>query len=241
MQAGKIEGKLPLHLNSGGNIFLTKRWLGFPSFFPQGRKERAHFRPYIGSGCLHLWLIRVKMYMSRYWSLFYRFALKRLGPYKRKVKTWPVSMSILNLGWIYIRHKVFIWSWQRMRYSATAETLVKACVIFVSLYGTKQSHDFTLYRQFSTNEKARLCFSKKKRKKNYKSKHRPSDQKFSQQRTRSDRISNRFEALRHILKTFHEAYTFFLSGQRIGSHIGSVSWNIQHILWLISSFKQRDV
>ena len=197
MQAGKIEEKLPLYLNSGGNIFLTKRWLGLPSFFPQGRKERAHFRPYIGSGCLHLWLIRVKMYMSRYWSLFYRFALKGLGPYKRKIKTWPVSMSILNLGWIYIRRKVFIWSWQRMRYSATAETLVKACVIFVSLYGTKQSHDFTLYRQFSTNEKARLCFSKKKKK--YKSKHRPSDQKFSQQRTRSDRISNRFEALRHIL------------------------------------------
>ena len=94
-----------------------------------------------------------------------------------------------------------------MRYSATAETLVKTCVIFVSLYGTKQSHDFTLYRQFSTNEKARLCFSKKKKK--YKSKHRPGDKKFSQQRTRSDRISNRFEALRHILKTFHEAYTFF--------------------------------
>ena len=43
------------------------------------------------------------MYMSRYWSLFYRFALKGIGPYKRKMKTWPVSMSILNLGWIYIR------------------------------------------------------------------------------------------------------------------------------------------
>ena len=53
--------------------------------------------------------------------------------------------------------------------------------------------------------------------------------------------SHRFEAFRHILKSFHEAYTIFLSGQRIGSHIGSVSWNIQHILWLISSFKQRDV
>ena len=75
----------------------------------------------------------------------------------------------------------------------------------------------------------------------HKSKHHPSDQKFSQQRTESDRISHRFEALRHIFKTFHEAYTIFLSGQRIGSHIGSVSWNIQHILWLISSFKQRDV
>ena len=33
----------------------------------------------------------------------------------------------------------------------------------------------------------------------------------------------------------------FLSGKRIGSHIGSASSNIQHILWLISSFKQRDV
>ena len=30
-------------------------------------------------------------------------------------------------------------------------------------------------------------------------------------------------------------HNFFLSGQRIGSHIRSVSWNIQHILWLISS------
>ena len=139
MQAGKIEEKLPLYLNSGGNIFLTKRWLGFPSFFPQGRKERAHFRPYIGSGCLHLWLIRVKMYMSRYWSLFYRFALKGLGPYKRKVKTWPVSMSILNLGWIYIRRKVFISSWQRMRYSATAETLVKAASSLF-LYMAPNSH-----------------------------------------------------------------------------------------------------
>ena len=69
----------------------------------------------------------------------------------------------------------------------------------------------------------------------------PRDQKFSKQWTESDRISHRFEALRHIFKTFHEAYTFFLSGQRIGSHIASVSWNIQHILWLNSSFKQRDV
>ena len=64
---------------------------------------------------------------------------------------------------------------------------------------------------------------------------------WSKQRTELVRISHRFEALRHIFKTFHEAYTIFLSGQRIGSHIGSVSWNIQHILWLISSFKQRDV
>ena len=61
--------------------------------------------------------------------------------------------------------------------------------------------------------------------------------------TESDRISHRFEVLRHIFKTFHEAYTIFLSGQRIGSHTGSVSRNIQHNLWLILllSFKQRDV
>ena len=72
-------------------------------------------------------------------------------------------------------------------------------------------------------------------------KHGCCDQIFSKQRTESDKISHRFEALRHIFKIFHEAYTIFLSGQRIGSHIGSVSWNIQHILWLISSFKQRAV
>ena len=47
---------------------------------------------------------------------------------------------------------------------------------------------------------------------------------------------HRFEALRHIFKTFYEAYTIVLSGPRIESHIGSVSWNIQHTLWLISSF-----
>ena len=52
---------------------------------------------------------------------------------------------------------------------------------------------------------------------------------------------HRFEALRDISKTFHKAYTIILSGKRIGSHIGSASSNIQHILWLISSFKQRDV
>jgi len=34
---------------------------------------------------------------------------------------------------------------------------------------------------------------------------------------------------------------FFSSGQHIGSHIESVSWNIQHILWLISFFKQGQV
>ena len=43
------------------------------------------------------------------------------------------------------------------------------------------------------------------------------------------------------MKTFHEVYTIFLRGQRIGSLIGSVSGNIQHILWRISSFKQRNV
>ena len=53
--------------------------------------------------------------------------------------------------------------------------------------------------------------------------------------------SHHFKALRHIFKTFDEAYTIFLSGERIGSDIGSVSWNTQHILWLISTFKQRDV
>ena len=72
-------------------------------------------------------------------------------------------------------------------------------------------------RHFSTNEKARLCLSTNK------SKHRRCDKMFSKQRTESDRISHRFEALRHIFKTFHEAYTIFLRGQRIGSHIGSVS------------------
>ena len=53
--------------------------------------------------------------------------------------------------------------------------------------------------------------------------------------------SHRFKALGHISKTFLEAYTIFLSGKRIGSHIGIDSWNIQHILWLFSSFKQRNV
>ena len=53
--------------------------------------------------------------------------------------------------------------------------------------------------------------------------------------------SHRFGALRHTLKTFHEAYTIFLSGQRIESHIGSVSSNIQHTWCLSSSFKQHDV
>ena len=37
----------------------------------------------------------------------------------------------------------------------------------------------------------------------------PVIKKFSQQRTEQDRIRHRFEALRHILKTFHQAYTIF--------------------------------
>ena len=36
-------------------------------------------------------------------------------------------------------------------------------------------------------------------------------------------------------------YWFRKNLDQIGSHIGIVSWNIQHILCLISSFKQRDV
>ena len=62
-----------------------------------------------------------------------------------------------------------------------------------------------------------MCLSK------HKLKHRPGDKKFSQQWTESDRNSHRFEALRHIFKTFYEAHTIFLSGQRIGSHILEVS------------------
>ena len=37
----------------------------------------------------------------------------------------------------------------------------------------------------------------------------PSDQKFSKQRTESDRISHRFEVLRHIFKTFMRHRQFF--------------------------------
>ena len=37
------------------------------------------------------------------------------------------------------------------------------------------------------------------------------------------------------------AYWFRKNFDQIGSHIGIVSWNIQHILCLFSSFKQRDV
>ena len=49
-----------------------------------------------------------------------------------------------------------------------------------------------------------------------------------------------FEALRHISNTFHEAYTICTRVLRIRSHIGSASWNFQHIFWLISPFKRRD-
>ena len=59
-------------------------------------------------------------------------------------------------------------------------------------------------RHFSTNEKARLCLSTNK------SKHRPSDQKFSKQRTESDRISHRFEALRHIVIRGDAIFLLFL-------------------------------
>ena len=46
-----------------------------------------------------------------------------------------------------------------------------------------------------------------------------------------------------FLRLFMMRHIIFLSGQRIGSYIGSVSWNIQHILWfiLLLSFKQRNV
>ena len=110
----------------------------------------------------------------------------------------------------------------------------RQCSIISPEYPLIKGQGQLVTRHLSTNEKARLCLSK------HKSKHHPSDQKFSQQRTESDRISHRFKAFRHIFKTFHEAYTIFSSGQRIGSHIGSVSSNIRHVLWLISSFKQRD-
>ena len=59
-------------------------------------------------------------------------------------------------------------------------------------------------RHFSTNEKARLCLSTNK------SKHRPSDQKSSKQRTESDRISHRFEALRHIVIRGDAIFLLFL-------------------------------
>ena len=53
--------------------------------------------------------------------------------------------------------------------------------------------------------------------------------------------SHRFEALGHIFKTFHEAYIIFLSGQRIGSHMWKCLVTYSAHLWLISSFKQRDI
>ena len=77
----------------------------------------------------------------------------------------------------------------------------------------------------------------------HKSKHRPSDQKFSQQRMESDRISHRLEALRHIFKTFHEAYTSF-KVDSVSEAILEVSREIFSTfcgLFLLLSFKQRDV
>ena len=59
----------------------------------------------------------------------------------------------------------------------------------------------------------------------------------------ADRLPERpqspFRGSQAYFKTFHEASTIFLRGQRIGSNIGSVSWSIQHRL--MSSFKQRDI
>ena len=67
--------------------------------------------------------------------------------------------------------------------------------------------------------------------------------KFSKQRTESDRISHRLQALRHIFKTFHEAYITFLSGS-VSEAILEVSREIFSTfsdLFLLLSFKQRDV
>ena len=59
----------------------------------------------------------------------------------------------------------------------------------------------------------------------------------------ADRLPKRpespFRGSQAYFKTFHEASTIFLSGQRIGSNIGSVAWIIHHRP--MSSFKQRDV
>ena len=58
-------------------------------------------------------------------------------------------------------------------------------------------------------------------------------------RKMADRLPKRpqspFRGSQAYFKDFSWGIQFFLSGQRIGRHIGSVSWNIQHILWLISS------
>ena len=80
-----------------------------------------------------------------------------------------------------------------------------------------------------------MCLSK------HKLKHRPGNKKFSQQWTESDRITHRFEALRHIFKTFHEAFKFVFELTAYGKPYWKCLVKIQHILWLISSFKQRDV
>ena len=43
-----------------------------------------------------------------------------------------------------------------------------------------------------------------------------------------------------IFRRLFMRHTNFLKVLRIGSRIGSALWNIQHILWLISPFKQHD-
>ena len=65
-------------------------------------------------------------------------------------------------------------------------------------------------------------------------------------RKMADRLSKRpqspFRGSQAYFKDFSWGiHNFFLSGQRIESHIGSVSWNIQHTWCLSSSFKQHDV
>ena len=80
-----------------------------------------------------------------------------------------------------------------------------------------------------------MCLSK------HKLKHRPGDKKFSQQWTESDRISHLFEALRHIFKTFHDEAHNFFKWSAYRKPYWKCLVKIQHILWLISSFKQRHV
>ena len=56
--------------------------------------------------------------------------------------------------------------------------------------------------------------------------------------------SHRFEALRHIFKTFHEAYTIFVkwTAYRKAYWKCLVKYSaLGGLLWLISTFKQRDV
>ena len=57
---------------------------------------------------------------------------------------------------------------------------------------------------------------------------------------RSWTISHRFEALRHIFKTFHEAYTIFLSGQRASTlHNGTLYKDVAHPKWPIAGSFSR--